>query len=166
MTIEKPGINDLNTIFNIFTSCRTALEKEGIFQWTEHYPTVETVRGDIESDSFYCLKNDHDIVGVINLATLQEEEYDTITWQYPDETCMVIHRLAIHPDFQGQGAAGKLMNFAEDWGVNNKYTSVRLDAYSGNERALMFYENRGYEKRGEVSFPNRKLPFFCYEKQL
>lgn len=58
------------------------------------------------------------------------------------------------------------MGFAERYGIDNNFSSVRLDAYSGNKQSLQFYEKRGYQKRGEVSFPGRKLPFFCYEMAL
>ena len=78
----------------------------------------------------------------------------------------VIHRLAVHPDFQRKGIARNLMDFAEAHAKNNSFTSIRLDAYTGNKRVLQFYENRGYIKRGEVKFKGRSLPFACMEKQL
>lgn len=65
-----------------------------------------------------------------------------------------------------QGLARKLMDFAENIAIECGYASIRLDAYSGNERVLRFYENRGYQKRGEVNFSGRALPFFCYEKEI
>ena len=56
--------------------------------------------------------------------------------------------------------------FAENYAVVNGYTTIRLDAYSGNPRALHFYECRGYQKAGQLFFPGRELPFYGYEKIL
>jgi len=56
--------------------------------------------------------------------------------------------------------------FAEKRAADNGYSSIRLDAYSGNAIALQLYERNGYRKRGEVFFPRRELPFICYEKLL
>lgn len=81
-----------------------------------------------------------------------------------DGKVLIIHRLAVHPLFQNQGFAKRLMDFAEDYAINENFSSIRLDAYSANEKVLRFYEAREYKKRGEVYFPDRKLPFYCYEK--
>lgn len=105
-------------------------------------------------------------VGVIAINEIQDEEYKSIHWQNNDGKILVIHRLAIHPRSQKRGLAKQLMDFAEDYAVTNNYSSVRLDAYSGNQRVLRFYENRDYKKQGEVFFPKRILPFYCYEKQI
>lgn len=166
MTIDKANISQLDNIFKIFKDCRIKMENDGVFQWTEHYPTLEIVAGDIQMGYLYCLTEDHKTVGVVNISDIQEPEYKTIHWQNNDGKILVIHRLAVHPQFQKQGFANKLMDFAEDYAIRDSYSSVRLDAYSGNERVLRFYENRDYKKRGEVFFPGRKLPFYCYEKQL
>jgi len=41
---------------------------------------------------------------------------------------------------------------------------IRLDAYTGNPRALALYEKRGYQRIGQAYFPRRELPFDCFEK--
>ena len=58
------------------------------------------------------------------------------------------------------------MDFALNKAGDEGYSSIRLDAYSQNDRTLRFYENRGYEKRGEIYFPYRDEPFYCYEKAI
>lgn len=166
MLISKCRINDSAVIYEIIKNCKTVLQSEGIFQWTDHYPTLQIIQNDIESEHLYQIQSDKDIFGIINISTIQEEEYKTINWTYPDETCLVIHRLAIDPKYQRQGFAQKLMTFAENYGVENGFRSIRLDAYSQNTRVLKFYETRGYIKKGEVYFSKRAFPFYCYEKQI
>ncbi len=166
MTIDKTNISQLDNIFKIFKECRIVMENNDIFQWTEHYPTLEIIASDIQMGYLYCLTENEKTVGVINISDIQELEYKNIHWRNNDGKILVIHRLAVDPQFQKQGYAKKLMDFAEDYAIKDNYSSVRLDAYSGNERVLRFYENRDYEKRGEVFFPERELPFYCYEKQL
>ena len=58
------------------------------------------------------------------------------------------------------------MDFAERFAIENEYATIRLDAYSGNQRAIKFYEQQSYKKTGQVFFPKRTLPFYCYEKVL
>lgn len=166
MIIEKANPKQLNGIFEIFVECKRSLEKENIFQWTEQYPALHHIADDIQNGFLYSMNNEGKSLGVIHISNIEEPEYKTVVWSDSNGTCLVIHRLAVHPENQKQGLAGNLMDFAENVAIESGYTSIRLDVYSGNERALRFYENRGYQKRGEVNFSGRELPFFCYEKGL
>ncbi len=165
MDISLARTDQLQEIFAIFRQCKAHMEKEHIFQWTDSYPTLEILDADIKSGNLYCLGSGV-CAGVIHISDIQEAEYGSVKWQHTTGNVLVIHRLAIDPLFQKQGLARKLMDFAEHYGSQNNYASVRLDAFSQNHRVLRFYENRGYSKRGEVYFPGRTDPFFCYEKQL
>ena len=159
-TPEKATLIHQDTIFNIFQECRSTMEKESIFQWTKQYPSIDILAQDIMNGHVFC------IVGTITINTKQDPQYDLVRWQNMNERPLVIHRLAIKPEYQHQGLARKLMDYAEDYAKENAYTSIRFDAYSGNKRTIRFYENRGYEKKGEIYFPGRRLPFICFEKLL
>jgi ribosomal protein S18 acetylase RimI-like enzyme len=58
------------------------------------------------------------------------------------------------------------MEFAENYAIEQRFSCIRLDAYTGNPRAIALYEGRGYERIGQTYFPRRKLPFDCFEKTL
>jgi protein-tyrosine phosphatase len=58
------------------------------------------------------------------------------------------------------------MTFAEGLAEKDGYTSIRLDAYTGHERTRRFYERRGYQVRAEVFFPQREMPFWCFERKV
>jgi len=166
MKIESANITQLTNIFDIYIKCKEALQQEQIYQWTDNYPTFEIIRKDINNGHLYCALQSDLPIGAINISDLQEPEYKTIDWEDLDGRIFVVHRLAVHPDFQRKGIAKNLMDFAEEHVKNNGFTSIRLDAYTGNKRVLQFYENRGYIKRGEVHFEGRTLPFACLEKKL
>lgn len=152
--------------FSILQNCRTDLDKQGILQWIDNYPTLNIVENDILNGHLYCAMHANICVGVISINDKQDPEYSTVAWNDSTGKILVVHRLAVDPSYQAQGIARALMDFVEQYGVDNNYSSVRLDAYSENERVLKFYINRGYQKRGEVFFPGRRSVFFCYEKFL
>jgi len=166
MRIEKASPSQLKEIFRIFIECKLSLELRHIFQWTDNYPTIHHISEDIENGHLYSLNQDGRSLGVINISNVEEPQYSKVCWADNDGRSLVIHRLAIHPNNQKQGLARRLMDFAEEHARVNGYTSIKLDAYSGHERVLRFYENRGYQKRGEVNFEGRALPFHCYELGL
>lgn len=166
MEIKLAQKGQVNEIFDLLRNCKYALDRQGIFQWVDSYPTISVVKNDIENRHLYCAFLHNKCAGVVTMNNKQDPEYAAIDWNIKQGNFLIIHRLAVDPLLHGRGVARKLMDFAEQFGTDSNYHAVRLDAYSANTRVLKFYEARGYGKRGEVFFPGRKLPFFCYEKSL
>jgi len=78
---------------------------------------------------------------------------------------LAVHRLCVNPVFQGQGVGKKLMRFAVHYARENKYSSIRLDAFTNNPVSVGLYDSLGYQRRGNVSFVPGKISY-CYEKVL
>ncbi|WP_166243052.1 GNAT family N-acetyltransferase [Paenibacillus turpanensis] len=150
----------------MFQQCRLELEAQGIHQWDEIYPNREVIQEDLQHHTIYILKVHGDIAGVVTMDQLEPEPYRSIDWNDANDKYAIIHRLSVRPEHQGKGIALELMEFAHASCIREHYNSIRLDVYSGNDRAVSFYRKLGYELRGQVHFPRRTLPFFCMEKVL
>lgn len=164
MAIEKITIEQLDEVFAIYKDCKTALDRQGIFQWTDKYPVQSIVEADILAKELYGIVEEDKCKGLICLNEKQSPQYETIEWQYTGGKVLVIHRLAVAPDYQKQGIARQLMDFAENFAKEKGYAAIRLDAYSINTRSVTLYVNRGYNNCGQVLFEGRQHPFFCFEK--
>jgi ribosomal protein S18 acetylase RimI-like enzyme len=140
------------------------MNEHAIDQWDEHYPTIDFVAEDIENGTLYIVEDEEQIVGIVTLDEFQHELYRTIEWEREDGKQLIIHRLAVLPQEQGKGIARKLMDFAEGFAAEHRYTSIRFDAYNKNDRALRLYKELGYAKKGEVHFEHRTTPFSVFEK--
>jgi len=77
---------------------------------------------------------------------------------------LVIHRLATHPNRQGQGLAQQLMAFSEEYARANGYAAIRLDAYEANPHSQRFYRKMGYVKTGYVQFDYQEFRCTALEK--
>ena len=161
----RPAVpGDLQKIKSLTEACAVAMQERGIFQWNEHYPSLEKLRNDIESQELYVLTAEDSITGIIVLSDHMDEEYIPIAWLTPNSRNLYIHRLATHPAHWGDGYGQKLMDFAESFAREHNYISVRLDTFSQNKRNQKFYESRGYVKLGDIFFPKQsEHPFHCYE---
>lgn len=165
--IRKARSKDLVFIKNLTEACAIKMEKMGIFQWNEHYPSMERFEEDIELEELYILEENAQLQGIIALTPHMDEEYIPIRWLTSNENNLYVHRLATNPETWGRGHGRKLMDFAEVFARENGYVSVRLDTFSQNLRNQNFYETRGYQRLGNVYFPKQSQhPFFCYEKVL
>jgi len=159
--------SEIDEILSLTRACATAMIAQNIFQWNEHYPSAQAFETDIERGELYVLRENNRIIGTVVLSTFMDKEYYPIKWLSPNNNNLYIHRLAVHPDFQGQGKARQLMGFAETHAREKQYISVRLDTFSQNTRNQRFYENRGYSKLGNIFFPKQSIyPFYCYELLL
>ncbi|MGB0896566.1 MAG: GNAT family N-acetyltransferase [Flavobacteriaceae bacterium] len=167
MEIHKAVLRDLPELVKVTQACAKAMISQGIYQWNDEYPSISAFQNDVALNQLWVLKNDDAIIGSVVISKVMDEEYSAIQWLTPNRDNCYIHRLAVHPDYQGQGMAQQLMNFAENYAKKHKFASVRLDTFSQNARNNRFYQQRGYQKLGDVFFPKQSTyPFHCYELTL
>ncbi len=165
--IRHAKIPEIQHILTIVKACAKTMIDGGIFQWNEHYPSKAAFEKDIERNELYVALSGDKVIGSITLSTEMDDEYIPIQWLTTNGKNIYIHRLCVHPDYQGQGYARELMDFAEAHAKNHGFESIRLDTFSQNRRNQKFYEQRGYQKLGNVFFPKQsEHPFHCYELVL
>lgn len=165
--ILKANQSHINNLLEITKACAQHMEKAGVFQWNSTYPNHAAFKNDVNRGELYIYMHDKKVVGSIVISTFMDAEYKTVEWLTQTTNHYYIHRLAVHPEFQGKGIARKMMDFAENLARQNNVASVRLDTFSKNLRNQRFYEARGYQKLGNIYFPKQsEFPFYCYEYVL
>lgn len=159
--------SEISEILALTRACGAHLVAQGIQQWDENYPNKTAFTTDINRKELYVLKAQQRIIGTLVISTFMDAEYQDVDWITPSQDNLYIHRLAVHPDQQGQGRARELMDWAYAFAKARKAPSIRLDTFSQNARNQRFYEARGYVKCGEIYFPRiKEYPFYCYERVL
>ena len=165
--IRRAKLPEIKDILKVTRACAQKMVDNGIYQWNEHYPTEQAFLDDLKRNELYVNEHNGRIIGAIVISTHMDEEYIPIKWLTPNGNNTYIHRVCIHPEFQGKGFAQAMMDFAEDFTRSNGFDSVRLDTFSQNKRNQQFYEQRGYQKLGDIFFPKQsEHPFHCYELVL
>jgi len=165
--IREGTIKDIDAILNITKTCARHMINKQIYQWNEHYPNKKAFENDVIRKELVVIETKSELIGFITLSTFMDDEYIPVSWLTPNENNLYVHRLAVHPEFQGKGFAQKLMDYAENYAKTNSFASIRLDTFSKNERNQKFYEVRGYQRLGNIMFPKQsKYPFYCYELVL
>lgn len=165
--IRKALSTDLDIIIALTKECARAMIALGIYQWNEHYPNRSRFEKDIDRQELYVLEEKGHIKGIVVLTEIVDEEYLPISWLTDNHNNLYIHRLAVHPNFWGKGYAQQLMDYAENYALENNFKSIRLDTFSQNKRNQKFYETRGYQQLGNIYFPKQSdHPFYCYELVL
>lgn len=112
----------------------------------EHHRPVSGVT---PTAGLYVFASLGQVLAVVTIDTQHEGEYNTVRWT-TSEPALIVHRLCVDPEVQGQGTGRRLMEFVERYAVRQRFSSVRLDAYSGNPRALALYRQRGSHQNRNV----------------
>lgn len=165
MAIRHGKTEDVKSIMELIKEAVKDMDSKGILQWDEIYPSEDVIRQDIRNNSLYVFCDNEEIVqAIIVLNEFYDKEYEDLSWDYNNGKHLIIHRLCVHPEYQGRGIALKLITFAENFAEDNNYQSIRLDAFIPNKRACEMYDRLGYIKRGIIKF--RMGNFYCYEKGI
>ncbi len=164
MIIRKAKKSDFNSIMRMYSSCVSGMIKNNIDQWDDTYPNSEIITKDITAKTFYVAEIDSKIVGGINIDSLQDPTYLTIRWKDNSNQFLVVHRLAVRQENWGDGIGKSLMIFAEKVVLEMGLTSIRLDTYSGNPKAMDFYLHLGYNQLGTINLKPNKNKYHCFEK--
>lgn len=159
---------DYNTLIEMHRHCTKDLDEKGIFQWTDDYPSPETIRYAIENGCQWKLMDGEEWIGGVVLNEEQSDEWQTISWGF-DGPALVIHALIINPEYQGRGYGQQAIDIIEEYGIKEHYVGIRLDVFTENPGAIGLYKKNGYKFLGEVVFdskPEGHQRYACCEKQF
>ena len=139
--------SDLKEILAITKACASKMITEDIYQWNESYPDLATFEEDIKQESLYVYEEENKILGCVVISSEMDSEYQNVDWLTLNEENYYIHRLAVHPTYQGRGIAKKMMHFAQEQAKKNQKISIRLDTFSGIKylKTLSLHPNFFYD---------------------
>ena len=157
---------DLPGIMALIRRVVPAMRASGNLQWDDSYPNAEVFLRDMHLAQLWVAEDAEQLMGVAAITTDQEPEYAEVGWNLT-ERAVVVHRLAVDPDFQGRGVAAAMMRQAEAVALERKILVLRLDTNSQNEATQKLFPKLGYSFAGEIGLGFRPgLRFRCYEKRL
>jgi ribosomal protein S18 acetylase RimI-like enzyme len=164
MTVTKASPQDIPEIMSLISAAVKKMIAGGLYQWDENYPNMDIITEDISAGSLFKISDKERIAGVVVLNQQYFPQYNDLKWEDEGGKFLIVHRLCVHPDYQGQGYSQKLMRFAEKHAKKSGYSSIRLDTYTSNKRALALYDSLNYRRVGTVTFDRGQ--FQVFEKVL
>ena len=167
MIIRLAKDDDIKRVVEIANACADHMISKNIFQWDENYPSKEIFEEDVKNDCLFVIEKNTKVLGCICISLKIDDDNKNVKWLTANHNNVYLHRLAVHPDFQGKGLALRLMDYAEEFTLKNGYNSIRLDTFSGNQKNNKFYTLQGYTKLEKIFYRTQSdMPFHCYEKIL
>lgn len=169
INIRKGTSDDLDSIEDIINLVVPIMNKSNNFQWALNvYPLRKDFEKDISDGILYVAYDNNDkVVGCIALDRICPIEYKDAGCDV-SEKCIVPHRLAVDPSFQGKGIALTLMKRGIELAIENNYKYVRVDTNTINVKMQAIFERLGFNCRGEIKLIGKpeNLTFLCYELEI
>lgn len=164
--IRQAFPSDISGVMAVVKASREIMQAGGNFQWDENYPLQMHFEQDIIEGTLYIIDENGVVSGLICLNYDEPAAYSEASWQSGGHA-LVIHRMAVSPEYRGRGLAGELLDFAGRHALENGASSLRTDTFSGNIPMNTLFLKYGFHKTGAVELEGKKQqPFYCYEKIL
>lgn len=159
MNITLANKNDIPAIIEIFKQRCEWFKKNKIEQWGDWYYTelynIDYFVNMMEKYKLYVAKKENEVIGVFLLKT-EDKKY----WQ-DNKNAYYIHHLATKLGYENLGI--EILNFIEKLAKQNKIMYLRLDCMKENKKLNKYYENYGFNNKGEVEEP---YPHRLWEKEV
>ena len=146
-------MEELADCYKAVDSGRAFQREQGFVQWTEEYPSLETLRSDIMCGKGYAVKVDGAVAGYLCIDFDGEPAYDTIdgAWRTKGPYA-VVHRMAFDRAFRGMGLADATFSRIEALCGARGVRNIRVDTDFPNLRMQHVLEKNGFVRCGVVVF--------------
>lgn len=166
MEIKQATSYHLVDVLFLLKQCIIDMNSRGLKQWNSAFPGPDLIKHDIENGSLYMYTHLGITIGMINLTEDVPEEYKKIKWKGAEGKYLYLNRFAVHPIWLDSDIPLRLIEFAENYAVENKFTGIRLDVLDNYPVDKAFFGSRNFEFAGDYHTDFQKMPYMCYEKNL
>lgn len=161
---EKAQENDKDAVMELLDAAKEDMAQNGIDQWDELYPSIADVGEDIKEGTLTLVKQGKNLTAVYTINKKQDSAYKFGDFKDNSDNYVVLHRLCVSPKCQGMGIAAGTLAHIDEQAKKEGWSSIRLDVFTKNPRAVKLYENAGYRYAGDAYF--RKGKFLLMEKLI
>ena len=173
MQIHKCVMSDLEAVAAFYDQVNLHLERTINYPKWKYgiYPSEESVREAIQSDTQYMCTEDGTVLGAFVLNTDPQGDYQCGEWraELKEGEYLVIHTLAVNPNFLGRGVGNQMVAYSIVAAKKRGLRAVRLDVVPDNTPAIRLYERLGFQWAGTKDLKRNMedIPIFSlYEYNL
>ncbi len=163
---RKATKEDFIGCWKVLDAARWQMIRIGRQQWTPEYPNHQVLGDDLEAEAGYIIEQDGLIVAYGAVYQNGEPEYERLRGSWlSHEDYLVVHRLAVDPQFERRGLARDFLANVERLAIEQKIFSIKVDTNYDNVGMLHILQTSGYTYCGKVNYPvsGERL---AYEKLL
>lgn len=153
LTLESARADEIEACNEILQEGRQFQREQGFVQWTEDYPNMNTIRGDVAAGTGYALRADGVTAGYLCVDFSGEPAYAEIEGAWgAEQPYAVAHRMAFSRKFRGMGLVDTAFALIEKLCLDRHISYIRVDTDFPNRRMQHILEKNGFIRRGTIVF--------------
>lgn len=162
MLLRKAKMDEANSLYQCIEDARAYHNSMGFVQWHPGYPTLATIKDDIEAGIGYTFTENNEIYGYCCIILGDEPAYHVIDGAWKTERpYAVVHRMAFLRTARGKGFSGKAITLIKNFCIEHKIEAIRVDTQDANKIMQHILEREGFEYCGLITFDGG--PKLAYE---
>lgn len=108
------------------------------------HPSDEMILDSIDKGDLYVLSDGDEIAACVIANDEKAEGYSDAPWQVDSDDIIVLHVLAVHPEYRGKGLARRLVENVIEQERKAGKKALRLDVIENNTTAERLYQKLGF----------------------
>lgn len=163
--LEPARMDELKICSDIIYEGKAFQREQGFVQWTDGYPSMDTIREDIEKKRGFVFRADGTIAAYVCVDFCGEPAYRDIKGAWiTDGSYATAHRLVFSGQFRGKGLSELIFHDIEGLCRERGFCALRMDTGLENKRMQHVLEKNGFIKCGIIHYEGDER--LAYEKML
>lgn len=155
MNVKRAGHEDADTVAELLDEATVWVGELGFEQWPLPFPRDELAEA-IDRGEVYVVEGEDD-EPVATLALLQD---DPQYWGDRPQDALYLHKFAVRRDRAGRGVGAAVVEWANAEAAEAGREFLRLDCLCDNPRIRDYYEDLGFEHRGDLVLNGRNMSLY------
>lgn len=162
MILRRARPDEAAVCYSFIEAARAYHASLGFEQWHSDYPTLQTVKDDIESGCGFVFDDEGKQVGYCCIIIGDEPAYREISGEWKTERAYaVVHRLAFGRSSRGKGMSAPAFELIKSYCVDAGIMAIRADTQEENEVMQHILTREGFSYCGLITFDGG--PKLAYE---
>ena len=147
MIFRKAEKEDFDKIRSLYWNLIDQDQDDPSFpHWTKGiHPSDEMIQNSIDREELYVLADGDEIAACVIANAEKVDGYSDAPWQIDSDEVIVLHVLAVHPDYRGKGLARRLVENVIEQERKAGKKALRLDVIENNTTAEKLYQKLGFQ---------------------
>ena len=162
MNLRKARKGEEQIAYQCIEDARAYHKSLGFVQWHPDYPTLATIKSDIDNETGFVFTDGHVILGYCCICAGDEPAYQVIDGAWKTERrYAVVHRMAFGKHSRGKGLSSMAFSLIKEHCAESGIDAIRVDTQYENKVMQHILTKEGFEYCGLVTFDGG--PKLAYE---
>jgi predicted N-acetyltransferase YhbS len=155
VNVRRAQQEDALTVAGLLDEATVWVNDLGFSQWPLPFPRDQLVAAIDRGEVYVVESEDGEAVATVSMLL-----DDPLYWGDQPPDAIYVHKLAVRRDRAGRGIGAAIVEWANAEAAEAGREFLRLDCLGDNPGIRDYYEDLGFEHRGDLNLDGRKMSLY------